>query len=164
VPSQEPSIQQGVTGNKIVVGIALIAAILTLVGVFSPWAARYEMGGTPSMSAWNIIRDFRGWAPLDEVWATLALHAAILVLVGALSALAAPRAKAPWGILGAGGVLAIVSSAWGLYDIRAGSLSYITGIGYGLYLTLAGGILGLIGIWRIRGLFRSHDKQEIESN
>jgi hypothetical protein len=161
-PSQEPSIKPRAMGNRIVVGIALIAAILTLVGVFSPWAARYEMGGTPSMSAWNIIRDFRGWAPLDEVWATLALHAAILVLVGALSALAAPRAKIPWGILGAGGVLAIVSSAWGLYDIRAGSLSYITGIGYGLYLTLVGGILGLIGIWRLRGLFRSHDKQETE--
>ena len=153
-PSQEPSIQRGVTGNKIVVGIALIAAILTLVGVFTPWAARHEWEDVLNISAWNAIREPSGgsWTPLAEVWAILALHAAILVLVGALSAVAAPKAKVPWGILGAGGVLAIASSAWGLSDIRSGSLLDITDIGYGLYLTLVGGILGLIGFLRLKRL------------
>ena len=164
-PSQEPSIQRGATGNKIVVGIALIAAILTLVGVFTPWAVRREWEDVLHVSAWNAITGqySGGWAPLDEVWAILALHAAILVLVGALSAVAAPRAKVPWGILGAGGVLAIASSVWGLCDIRAGSLLDITGIGYGLYLTLAGGILGLVGILGLRGSFRSHGRLGTES-
>ena len=164
-PSQEPSIQRGATGNKIVVGIALIAAILTLVGVFTPWAVRREWEDVLHVSAWNAITGqySGGWAPLDEVWAILALHAAILVLVGALSAVAAPRAKVPWGILGAGGVLAIASSAWGLCEIRAGSLLDITGIGYGLYLTLVGGILGLTGIWGLRGSFHFHDRLETES-
>jgi hypothetical protein len=157
-PSQEPSIQRGATGNKIVVGIALIAAILALVGVFTPWAVRREWEDVLHVSAWNAIREPSGgsWTPLAEVWAILALHAAILVLVGALSALAAPRAKVPWGILGAGGVLTIAGSVWGLCDIRSGSLLDITGIGYGLYLTLVGGILGLIGVWRLRGLLLSH--------
>jgi hypothetical protein len=160
-PIRVPSIQQGVTDNKIVVGIALVAAILTLVGVFSPWASP----GYLNISAWNAItgRDFGGWAPLSHVWAILALHAATLVIVGALSALVAPKSKVPWAILGLGGVLAIASSAWGLCDIRAGNLLDITSVGYGLYLTLAGGILGLTGIWVLGGLFRSHGRLATES-
>jgi len=157
---REPSIQRRVTGNRIVVGIALLAAMLTLAGIFTPWAVRREWEDVLHVSAWNAITGqySGGWAPLDEVWAILALHAAILVLVGALSAVAAPRAKVPWGILGAGGVLAIASSVWGLCDIRAGSLLDITDIGYGLYLTLVGGILGLIGILRLRGLSGFHGR------
>ncbi|MBM4462074.1 MAG: hypothetical protein FJ012_01900 [Chloroflexi bacterium] len=164
--SQEPGIQRGVTGNRIVVGIALLAAMLTLAGIFTPWAVRRVWEDFLNVSAWNAITGqySGGWAPLDEVWAILALHAAILLLAGAVYALVAPRARLPWGILAAGGVLTIASSLWGLFDIRSGSLLDIRGIGYGLYLTLVGGILGLIGIWKLRGLFWSHGRLEAESS
>lgn len=67
-------------------------------------------------------------------------------MAGALSALVLPRSRILWGILALGGLLAIIGAAWGFSDIDTGSawgasVSY----GAGIYLTLIGGIFGLIG-------------------
>jgi hypothetical protein len=162
-PIRVPSIQRGVAGNKIGVGIGGIAGILALVGIFGPWAAARDYNA--SISAWDAITGLRTGdnAPLYQVWAGLALHGAILVLVGALSTVAAPKSKVPWGILGAGVVMVMAGCARGLSDIRAGSVNGLSGIGYGLYLTLVGAILGLIGLWRLRDSLRSHGRPESES-
>jgi uncharacterized BrkB/YihY/UPF0761 family membrane protein len=144
---QQRSIQRWTTDKKILAYIGLIASILALVGVFTPWATDH-----PNLSAWNAMtgltyyhRDFR----LYEVWAGLAFGAALILLVGALYAVAAPKAKAPWVMLHIGGALAIAAFAAAVSYIRVpGS---ILGYGYGLFLTLVGGILGLTGVMGLRG-------------
>jgi hypothetical protein len=153
-PSQPQSIQLGVTEKRIFGGIGLIAGILALVGVFAPWVTVSGWGESLSASAWDsITRATIGGEPVErEAWACLALAGAILAVVGALAVLAIPKAKEFWGILGIGGILAIVGSAWGFSDIETGSILDISvSYGYGLYLTLVGGILGLVGIAVLRG-------------
>jgi NADH:ubiquinone oxidoreductase subunit 6 (subunit J) len=103
------------------------------------------------------------YSPLYLVWAGLALGAALILLAGAVSATAAPKAKAPWVIVHVGGALVIAGFAAGLSDIRDGGVTVFSGYGYGLYLTLFGGILGLTGIWGLRGSSRSHDRLRTES-
>ena len=135
--------------KRILALIGLIGGILALVGIFTPWATG-SVGGIPvSASAWDGIKDSA------VSYFTLALVGACVALLGALSALAAPRVKALWAILALGGILAIVGAAWGFFDIETGTgvrleegIGYIpvtSSYGYGLYLTLVGGILALIG-------------------
>jgi uncharacterized BrkB/YihY/UPF0761 family membrane protein len=144
--------------------VGLVAGILALVGVFTPWATQHG-GLRPNLSAWDAMTGVvvpGDNAPLHLVWAGLAFGAALILLVGALYAVAAPKAKAPWVMLHIGGALAIAGFVSGLSDIRDG-LTILPGYGYGLYLTLVGGILGLTGIWGLKGSFRSHGRPEIES-
>jgi len=153
-PSQEPGVQQGLTEKRILGGVGLIGGILALVGIFAPWATFSGWRASLDVSAWDLItRATIGTEQLPrETYACLALAGAILALVGALSALAAPKAKALWGILAIGGVLAIAGSAWGFSDIETGiGLGISVNYGYGLYLTLVGGILGFIGVLGLRG-------------
>ena len=82
-----------------------------------------------------------------ETYACLAFAGAVLILVGALAALTSPKTKVLWVILAIGGILAIIGSAWALSDIETGGILGVSvDRGYGIYLTLVGGILGLIGI------------------
>jgi len=125
---------------RILVLIGLIGGILALVGIFTPWATASGWGMSVSASAWDGIKDSAG------SYFTVALVGACVALVGALSALAAPRVKALWAILAIGGILAIAGAAYGFFDIETGTEGgFIYGYGYGLYLTLVGGILALIG-------------------
>jgi hypothetical protein len=120
--------------------VGLVGGILALVGIFTPWATASGGGMSVSASAWDGIKE------TAVSYFTLALVGSCVALLGALSALAAPKVKALWAILAVGGILAIVGAAWGFSDIETGAemgLSY--GYGYGLYLTLVGGILALIG-------------------
>jgi len=165
-PVQERGIQRWVTDRKVLGRVGLIAGTLTLVGVFSPWATGSGWRETLNISAWDSITMSMTVGPQipREAWACLALAGATLVLVGALSALAAPRVKVPWAILGVGGVLSIAGCAWGLFSITTGTLlGYHLGPGYGLYLTLVGGVLGLAGILGLRRSSRFHDRLGIES-
>lgn len=126
--------------KRILALIGLIGGILALVGIFTPWATASAPWISVSASAWDGIKD------AAVSYFTLALIGACFALLGALSALAAPRVKALWAMLAIGGILAIVGAAWGFFDIETGTgmgVSY--GYGYGLYLTLVGGILALIG-------------------
>jgi len=163
-PVQQRGIQRWITDRKIVGRVALVAGILALVGVFTPWSTHHG-GLHPNLSAWDAMTGLvvGDNAPLYQVWAGLALGAALILLVGALYAVAAPKAKAPWIVVHVGGVLAIAGFVGGLSEIRDGGVSVFSGYGYGLYLTLAGGILGLTGIWGLRGLSSSRDRLGTES-
>jgi hypothetical protein len=120
--------------------IGLIGGILALVGIFTPWATASGWGMSVTASAWDGIRESAG------SYCTVALIGACIALVGALSALAAPRVKVLWAILAIGGILAIAGAAYGFFDIETGTeMGFLYGYGYGLYLTLVGGILALIG-------------------
>jgi hypothetical protein len=120
--------------------IGLYGGMFALIGIFYPWATASGWGMSVSASAWDGIRDSA------VSYFTLALVGACVALVGALSALAAPRVKALWAILAIGGILAIAGAAYGFFDIDTGTEGgFLYGYGYGLYLTLIGGILALIG-------------------
>jgi hypothetical protein len=120
--------------------IGLYGGMFALIGIFYPWATASGWGMSVSASAWDGIRDSA------VSYFTLALVGACVALVGALSALAAPRVKALWAILAIGGILAIAGAAYGFFDIDTGTEGgFLYGYGYGLYLTLVGGILALIG-------------------
>ncbi len=132
---------------RIIALIGLIGGILALVGIFTTWAT----GGVldPLLYEWIPV-SASGWD--IGSYSTVALVGACVALVGALSALAAPRVKALWAILAIGGILAIAGAAYGFFDIDTGPgwtsiwhLPACSSYGYGLSLTLVGGILALIG-------------------
>ena len=132
---------------RIIALLGLIGGILALVGIFTTWAT----GGVldPKLGEWIPV-SASGWD--IGSYSTVALVGACVALVGALSALAAPRVKALWAILAIGGILAIAGAAYGFFDIDTGPGWYPIGhvpacssYGYGLSLTLVGGILALIG-------------------
>jgi len=128
--------------------IGLIAGILAVVGLFTPWATLSGWGASVSASAWDSVTNAKvmGEEVGREGWALLALFGTILTLVGALFALASPKTKIAWGLLLTGGVLAVAGSVWAFSDIETGgALGVSAGYGAGLYLTLVGGLLGLIG-------------------
>ena len=154
---RERGIQEWITDRKIVGRVGLLAGVLALVGVFTPWFNPYL-----HLSAWDAMtgRQFGDEAPLYEVWAGLAFGAALILLVGALYAVTAPKAKAPWVILHVGGAVAMAAFAAAICYFRENPGF---GYGYGLYLTLVGGVLGLTGILGLRGSFPSRDRPETES-
>jgi len=122
--------------NKTIGVVGLIGGVLAITGIFTPWV---EITGSisTSVSAWDMVIEKQ----IYELYASLALGGAIAIGLGALS-----RNKF---LLALGGVLAISGSAWGYSDIPTGELLLIPVAverGYGLYLTLVGGVLGLIGI------------------
>ena len=154
---RERRIQEWITDRKILGRVGLLAGVLALAGVFTRWYNPYL-----HLSAWDAMtgRHFGDSAPLHEVWAGLAFGAALILLVGALYAIAAPKAKAPWVILHVGGAVAMAALAAAVSYFRD---NQGLGYGYGLYLTLFGGILGLTGIWGLRGSFPSRDRPETEA-
>jgi len=96
------------------------------------------------MTAWDSITEAKilGQPAEREMYCLLALAGSILALVGALLAVLAPAVKAPWASLVLGSVLAIVGAVWGLSDIETiNMMDFAVSYGYGLYLTLSGGIL-----------------------
>jgi hypothetical protein len=101
------------------------------------------------VSAWDCIT---GRTSESATYCYLALVGGVLALMGALFALTAPELKVLWAILAIGGILAIVSAIWGFSDIETGRILGLSfNYGYGLYLTLGGGILGLIGSLGLKG-------------
>ena len=139
--------------------IGLMGGILVLVGIFTPWITASFWRITVGSSAWDCITE-----PASETYCYLAFAGGIVAIVGTLCALAIPRVKLPWGILATGGILAIAGSAWAFIDISSDIEAYsdILSYGYGLYLTLIGGILSLAGVL---GLFsRTTHGRDIEQN
>jgi len=167
MPRQQPNILRVVMDKRILAVIGLIAGVLALVGIFTPWAKVSALGTSVSASAWDSVINARIMGVEIERydWTCIALAGAILTLVGALSALVSPKTRMLWVILAIGGLLAIIGSAWGFSDIShipsggilsggifgGGILGVSVGYGPGVYLTLVGGILGLagvLGLWR----------------
>jgi len=156
--------------NKGLVGVGLIGGIIVLAGIFSPLASISGtiMGSEFSLSAsaWDsitgaeisiTIAGIPVSAPTEvEIYAILVLVGGALVLISALGLLASPGMKNPAALLVIGGVLAIVGAVWGYLDISseletiAAVPGISAGVGYGIYLFLVGGILGLAGAYGAR--------------
>lgn len=146
---QRPDVLRIGIDKRILGVIGFTAGVLALVGIFIPWATVSAWGMSASASAWDSVTRATvvGQLVEREAWACLALAGAILILLGALSALAFPRTRMLWGILAIGGLLAIAGPAWGFSDIpTTGILGISVSYGTGVYLTLVGGILGLSGV------------------
>lgn len=145
--------------DKRLVGIGLIGGIIAIVGVFGPWqslSGTHPLTGeeiSESASAWDSITEstVAGSQVGRETYCVLALVGGVLALIGALGVLASPGVKALAGILAIGGLLAIIGAGWGFSDIETGTVLGIeVSYGYGLYLCLVGGILGLVGAYGAR--------------
>lgn len=147
--SQAPSVPGTSMNKSVLAGIGLIAGIFAIVGIFWPWVMLSGWAGSAHTSAWDSITHIERFGQMLETegWDILALAGAVLLLVAALSVIAAPKMKVLWGILVTGGLMAIGGAAWALIDIEPRSVTGLSvGYGYGLYLTLGGGILGLSGV------------------
>lgn len=146
---QRPSTIRIGIDKRILGVIGLIGGILAVVGIFVSWVKVSVWGISVSVSAWDSVTNatvMEGEVG-REAWACIALAGAVLTMMGALSALVSPRSRALWGVLVIGGLLAIIGSAWGFSDIQTGGAFGVSvGYGPGVYLTLVGGILGLVGV------------------
>ncbi len=127
---------------RILMLIGLVGGIVALLGIFTP---AITVTGLLSVSAWDSITEttILGMPMERQTYFCLAFAGAAVALLGALTLVAVPKVKALWAILAIGGMLAIAGAAWALFDIETG---YGVSYGWGLYLTLGGGILALIGI------------------
>ena len=116
--------------------IGLIGGGVAVGGVFLPWLTASGW----SWSGWDWITSTD-----PKIYCYLALVGGGIAALFALLALVAPKAKVLWAILFIGGALAIAGAGWGLSDLH--DVVALSGVsyGYGLYMVLGGGVLGLIG-------------------
>lgn len=134
--------------KRILIFAALVGAILTLIGLFTPWISVDGWGFSLSASAWDsvITAGVLGEEVGREVWAILALVGTVIIVASSLTALAFPKTKMLLRIVVIGGILAIVSAFWALSGIDTGTAyGFSVSYGAGLYLTSVGGLLGLVG-------------------
>jgi hypothetical protein len=122
-----------------------------------------------SASGWNITQgevsmtgEVAGMSVTETVpvgesanYPYIALAGGVLALVGALGVLASPGKRILLAILVIGGLLAIIGAGLGFADIETGSetitysgtsMAATASYGFGLYLCVVGGILGLINV------------------
>ena len=97
MPAQQPNVKSISIrmDNRLLGLIGLIAGILALVGIFLSWVNANAWGMSAGASAWDSVTNstVMGEEVGREAWACIALVGAILIMVGALSALASPRKK-----------------------------------------------------------------------
>jgi hypothetical protein len=152
---QQPGMTTSSVGSRITSLLLLAVGALVLVGIFLSWLTfKWNAAGmlpsvSLSVSGWDLVTGSGDIGEGAKLYAILAFAGSIVVLIGAVWALATPANRAPWAMAAIGGVLAIVGSIWGWSDlsdfVAAGennpgaSFNY----GIGLYLALAGGIAGL---------------------
>lgn len=140
--------------SRMTLGVfCLIGGVLALVGLFTPWLAASL--GAGSLSAWTMIRRIGGQMFTNSItsYLYLAFIGAILAFIGALGVLGMPKIKVLWLVPALGGLLAVVGAGWGLEDILANGSGLAGGgvhAGIGLYLILAGGVVALLGGYRLR--------------
>ena len=158
---QKPSRESGYSAADRHLGLAaigLVGGVLALWGLFAPWQVQtFSMLGI-SQSQGVSPADLLTHATVWEVqvsptgYAYLAMFGAILAFGGALFCLAIPKNKGVWLVLAAGGILAVLASVLGFSEIQTGSAlmgSIKYSYGFGIFLTLLGGLFSLVGF---RGL------------
>jgi hypothetical protein len=136
--------------------MAVFAAVVAIVGVFTPWASASWTSGEPAEarsadgSGWDLMTASGDVEEGPEAYAILAFAGVFVLLLGALWALLDPLSKAAWFVAFAGGVAAIAGSIWGLQSVNdivfagVGSAGVTITGGSGQYATLAGGIAGVL--------------------
>jgi hypothetical protein len=154
--ARQPGITTSSVGSRITGLVVLIAGALVLAGIFLPWLTfKWDVGDlfgslSVDISGWDLVTgsgDIEGGAKL---YAILAFAGSIVVLLGAVWALAAPANRLGWAIATVGGVLAIIGSVWGWSDLSdfvaagANTPGVSSDYGVGLFLALGGGIAGLL--------------------
>ena len=143
-------------GSRLIGAIAVIAAVVAIVGVFIPWASATWTSGEPAEarradgSGWDLMTASGDVENGPEAYAIVAFAGAVVLLLGALWALLDPLSKAAWFVAFVGGGAAIAGGVWGLQSVSevvltgvASAGATITG-GPGQYATLAGGIAGVL--------------------
>lgn len=143
-------------GSRLIGALAVIAAVVTIIGVFSPWANAAWTAGQPAeersaaASGWDLMTVSGDVGEGPEAYAIAAFAGAFVLLLGALWALMDPQSKAAWFAVFAGGAAAIAGSVWG--GQTSGDIVF-TGVGQaevmitrasGEWATLAGGIAGVL--------------------
>lgn len=163
--------------DKRLLVIGLIGSILVFAGIFSPWTSVSGSGTYGGQSA-SFTAGASGWdyaqgevtitakiagtsqsqtMPVGGTWYPyVALAGGVLALVGVLATLASTRLWQLGVLLPVGGVLAIIGAALSFISIQTGTVTMMgmtarSSYGYGIYLSIVGGILGIIGA---RGLRR----------
>ncbi len=140
--------------------IGMIGGIIALGAIFTPWIRVTEdyWGLIPQgWSAWWSIMHASEFG-ISLGYFIIAVIGAVMALVGFIGALVVreEERKGPWIIVGSiGGVLLVFSAVWGFYDVYTNRntfsiLRISVNPGLGLYLTLVGGILSLIGFRGLR--------------
>jgi hypothetical protein len=150
MPAQQPEVKSiSIKMDSRLLGlIGLIAGIIALVGIFLHWVNVSGWGMSFGASAWDSVTNATvvGEEVGREAWACIAFSGAVLAVAGALSALVLPGKKILWGILALGSLLAIIGASWGFSDTETGNIMGLSvSYGAGVYMTLIGGIFGLIG-------------------
>lgn len=160
--SQQPLLTS--SANRFLPFIGLVAGILALVAVFSPWTGMRapSAGISAEATAWDLVINAKimGEELGREAWAFIALSGAVIVTPTSLFAMATTKSKSPWGLLGmiVGGLLLTASAIWALSDIDTGTMQGMTvSYGFGLYLALTGGIVA--SVVGITGLLFDADKR-----
>ena len=150
VPSEERAMLIP-SGIRFLPLVGLVAGILALVAIFTPWSGVRApgLGISADASAWDQVINAKimGEELGREAWACLALSGAIAIVLSSLLALATSKTKVPWGILGiiTGGLLLAASAFWALADVDTGTMSGVTvTYGFGLYLALVAGIVACV--------------------
>ncbi len=143
-------------GSRLIGAFAVIAAVVAIIGVFTPWANASWTAGQPAeersaaASGWDLMTASGDVEEGTEAYAIVAFAGAFVLLLGALWALMDPLSKAAWFAVFAGGVAAIAGSVWGgqaLSDIiftGAGNAEVAITRASGAWATLAGGAAGVL--------------------
>lgn len=142
--------------SRLIGAMAVIAAVVGIVGVFVPWAsASWTSGETAEAryadgSGWELMTASGDVEEGPEAYAIVAFAGVFVLLLGALWGLLDPLSKAAWFVALAAGAAAIAGAVWGLQGVNdvvftgAGSAGATITRGSGQYATLAGGIAGVL--------------------
>lgn len=143
-------------GSRLIGALAVIAAVVAIIGVFTPWASASWISGAPAEvrsadgSGWDLMTASGDVEEGPEAYAIVAFAGVFVLLLGALWALLDPLSRAAWFVALAGGVAAIAGAAWGMQSVNdvvfagVGSATVTITGGGGQYATLGGGIAGVL--------------------
>lgn len=125
--------------------IGLIGGLIAMVGVFTEWASASAFGMSVSETGWGMTEGTN--APY------VALAGGVLTALGVLAALG--DRKPISYLMPLGGILAAIGGVWGYSKVSdaiggAAASAADVSVGYGIYLCIIGGVLGLVGAYGMK--------------
>ena len=128
--------------------VALVCGIVVLIGVFLPWASGFVLWpSTAWLSGWDGIKDYglnnATEACLVLIGSILMIGCALPAVIVSLASKKAQGAVLALGIVASvGAALAIGGALWALVPVVSEGL--VEFLNYGLYISLATAVLGLM--------------------